>query len=83
VAGRPVELTPTEFYLLAVRARHPGRVFSRMDLPHSPIPGVWDWGRWDLLERVQGYAYEGYERTTVRPLVTCGGKETRKRASAE
>jgi DNA-binding response OmpR family regulator len=47
VAGRPVELTPTEFDLLAVLARHPGRVFSRME----------------LLERVQGYAYEGYERT--------------------
>ena len=47
MAGRPVELTPTEFDLLAVLARHPGRVFSRME----------------LLERVQGYAYEGYERT--------------------
>ncbi|UCC63981.1 MAG: response regulator transcription factor [Anaerolineae bacterium] len=47
VAGRAVELTPTEFDLLTVLARHPGRVFSRME----------------LLERVQGYAYEGYERT--------------------
>jgi DNA-binding response OmpR family regulator len=47
VAGRPADLTPTEFDLLAVLARHPGRVFSRME----------------LLERVQGYAYEGYERT--------------------
>jgi len=47
VAGRPVELTATEFDLLTVLARHPGRVFSRLD----------------LLERVQGYAYEGYERT--------------------
>jgi DNA-binding response OmpR family regulator len=47
VVGRPMELTPTEFDLLTVLARHPGRVFSRME----------------LLERVQGYAYEGYERT--------------------
>ena len=47
VAGQPVELTPTEFDLLTVLARHPGRVFSRLE----------------LLERVQGYAYEGYERT--------------------
>ncbi|HSJ55766.1 MAG TPA: response regulator transcription factor [Anaerolineae bacterium] len=46
-AGRQVELTPTEFDLLAVLARHPGRVFTRLE----------------LLERVQGYAYEGYERT--------------------
>ena len=47
VAGQPVELTPTEFDLLTVLARRPGRVFSRLE----------------LLERVQGYAYEGYERT--------------------
>ena len=47
VEGREVELTPTEFDLLAVLARHPGRVFSRLE----------------LLDRVQGYAFEGYERT--------------------
>ena len=47
VAGRPVELTPTEFDLLVVLARNPGRVFTRLE----------------LLDRVQGYAFEGYERT--------------------
>ena len=47
VDGEPVELTPTEFDLLAVLARHPGRVFSRLE----------------LLDRVQGHAFEGYERT--------------------
>jgi DNA-binding response OmpR family regulator len=47
VAGRAVELTPTEFELLLVLARHPGRVFTRLE----------------LLDRVQGYAFEGYERT--------------------
>jgi DNA-binding response OmpR family regulator len=47
VGGQSVELTPTEFDLLAVMARHPGRVFTRLD----------------LLDRVQGYAFEGYERT--------------------
>jgi DNA-binding response OmpR family regulator len=47
VAGRAVELTPTEFDLLVVLARHPGRVFTRLE----------------LLDRVQGYAFEGYERT--------------------
>jgi DNA-binding response OmpR family regulator len=40
-------LTTTEFDLLLVLARNPGRVFSRME----------------LLDRVQGVAYEGYERT--------------------
>ena len=42
-----MELTATEFDLLVVLARHPGRVFTRME----------------LLDRVQGYAFEGYERT--------------------
>lgn len=45
--GEAVELTPTEFDLLAVLARYPGRVFTRLE----------------LLDRVQGYAFEGYERT--------------------
>jgi two-component system alkaline phosphatase synthesis response regulator PhoP len=47
VAGQPLDLTPTEFDLLAVLMQNPGRVFTRLE----------------LLERVQGYAYEGYERT--------------------
>ena len=47
VGERTVELTPTEFDLLVVLARHPGRVFTRLE----------------LLDRVQGYAFEGYERT--------------------
>jgi two-component system alkaline phosphatase synthesis response regulator PhoP len=42
-----LSLTTTEFDLLLVLARHPGRVFSRME----------------LLDRVQGVAYEGYDRT--------------------
>jgi two-component system alkaline phosphatase synthesis response regulator PhoP len=47
IAGRPIELTPTEFGLLSAFALQPGRVFTRMQ----------------LLEAVQGQAYEGYERT--------------------
>lgn len=46
-AGEPVELTPTEFNLLATLASQPGRAFSRLQ----------------LLESAQGAAYEGYERT--------------------
>ncbi len=45
--GDAVELTPTEFELLAAMARQPRRVFSRLQ----------------LLELAQGDAYEGYERT--------------------
>ena len=41
------DLTPNEFNLLRVMAENPGRVFSRMQ----------------LLDKVQGDAYEGYERT--------------------
>jgi two-component system, OmpR family, alkaline phosphatase synthesis response regulator PhoP len=46
VAGRRVDLTPTEFELLAVMARQPGRVFSRAQ----------------LLDAVHGVAVESYER---------------------
>ena len=44
---QPVELTPVEFDLLRVMAESPGRVYSRMQ----------------LLDKVQGDAYEGYDRT--------------------
>jgi DNA-binding response OmpR family regulator len=46
-AGQVIDLTPMEFDLLIVLMRHPGRAFSRLE----------------LLERTQGYAYDGYERT--------------------
>ncbi len=45
--GRPLDLTRTEFDLLAVLLQNPGRAFTRLE----------------LLDRVQGAAYEGYERT--------------------
>lgn len=47
LAGRPVELTATEFDLLLHFARHPGRVFSRTQ----------------LLDQVWGYSHSGYEHT--------------------
>ena len=47
VEGANVHLTPTEFKLLAVLARNPGRVFSRLQLMEAAI----------------GDYYEGYERT--------------------
>jgi DNA-binding response OmpR family regulator len=47
VNGKPVDLTPREFDLLYFFARHPGKVFSRMD----------------LLNQVWGYQHDGYEHT--------------------
>ncbi len=47
VGERHVDLTPSEFDLLATLMAVPGRVFSRLE----------------LLERLQGDAFEGYERT--------------------
>ncbi len=47
VAGKPIELTPREFDLLYFFARHPGKVFSRLD----------------LLNQVWGYQHDGYEHT--------------------
>jgi len=45
--GEPVALTRSEFDLLVALAAVPGRVFSRFE----------------LVARVHGYDYEGYERT--------------------
>ena len=45
--GQEWELTPREFGLLETLMSNPGRAFSRME----------------LLERTQGFAYDGYERT--------------------
>ena len=47
VSGQPIDLTPSEFDLLVTMMSTPGRVFSRLE----------------LLDRLQGTAYEGYERT--------------------
>ena len=47
VGERQIDLTSTEFDLLAVLMAAPGRSFTRLE----------------LLERLQGSAYEGYERT--------------------
>jgi DNA-binding response OmpR family regulator len=47
VRGDPVELTPSEWGLLAALAHTPGRVYSR----------------YELINRVRGYEFEGYERT--------------------
>src|SRR5262249_51474001 len=46
VGGRPVDLTATEFQLLALLARSPGRVFTRAQ----------------LLDALHGVALEAYER---------------------
>ncbi|MDI3280022.1 MAG: response regulator transcription factor [Bacillota bacterium] len=47
LGGREVNLTPTEFKLLTVLSRYPGRVLTRSQ----------------LTQQVQGYDYEGYDRT--------------------
>ena len=47
IGGKAVELTAREFDLLLHFARHPGRVYSRIQ----------------LLDQVWGYGHEGYEHT--------------------
>ncbi len=56
--GRRVELTPTEFRLLEILASHPNQVFTRMQ----------------LIDRVQGHAFEGYERTVDAHIKNLRGK---------
>ncbi len=45
-ADLPLDLTPSEFDILAAMMRHPGQAFTRLQ----------------LVEAAQGVAYEGYER---------------------
>jgi len=45
--GEELDLTASEFKLLTTLSRYPGRVYSRME----------------LVEKVLGYDFEGYERT--------------------
>ena len=47
LGGQELDLTASEFKLLTTLARYPGRVYSRME----------------LVEKVLGYDFEGYERT--------------------
>lgn len=47
LAGRPLNLSTTEFKLLGVLVREPGRVFSRAE----------------LIEKAIGYDFEGFDRT--------------------
>jgi len=47
MSGQAVSLTPTEFRLLEVLVKEPGKAFKRLE----------------LLEQVCGYEYEGLERT--------------------
>jgi len=67
VAGKPANLTPTEFRLLEALVREPGRAFSRSE----------------LLDRAFGYDYEGVERTVdvhimnLRRKIEPGGGEWR------
>jgi two-component system OmpR family response regulator len=56
--GEAVELTAREFDLLFFFARHPGQVFSRMD----------------LLTQVWGYSHEGYEHTVNTHINRLRGK---------
>jgi two-component system alkaline phosphatase synthesis response regulator PhoP len=46
-SGQPVALSRTEFNLLSVLAQHPGQTFTRAQ----------------LLDRLHGVAYEGYDRS--------------------
>ncbi|UCC89066.1 MAG: response regulator transcription factor [Anaerolineales bacterium] len=64
VSGRRIDLTTAQLDLLAVLAQHPGQVFTRMQ----------------LLDAVQGEAFEGYQRTVdahIKNLRRALGDEAR------
>ena len=47
LGGRALDLTPTEFKLLGILAKEPGRVFSRAE----------------IIDKALGYDFEGFDRT--------------------
>jgi two-component system, OmpR family, response regulator len=61
-AGTPVDLSPTEFRLLAYLMRHQGTVVSRTQLLH----GVWGWGYTGQAQVVETYV--SYLRRKLGPL---------------
>ena len=58
VADAFIDLTPSEFDILAALMSYPGRVYSRLD----------------LLDIIQGVRYEGYERTIDTHIKNLRGK---------
>ncbi len=45
--GRPIEFTPIEFKIFELLCQNPGQVYSRLQ----------------IIEKVQGYEFDGYDRT--------------------
>ncbi len=62
IDGKPIDLTPSEFGLLNVLTEFPERVFTRSE----------------LMDKVQGYNFEGYDRTIDSHV-----KNLRKKIAAE
>jgi len=58
IDGEIIELTPTEFYILATLMTSPGRVYARLD----------------LIDESQGAVYEGYERSIDTHIRRLRGK---------
>ena len=67
VRGEPVDLTPTEWGLLIALSTVPGRVYSRSE----------------LINRVRGYEFDGYERTVDSHIKNLRQKIERAPASPE
>lgn len=61
VVGKALSLTPSEFGLLAVLMASPDRVFSRSE----------------LLDKVLGYQFDGYDRTLTAISKICARKSPR------
>ncbi len=70
VNGKGLDITPTEFKLLGILAKEPGRVFSRAQ----------------LIEKAMGYDFEGFDRTidvhifNLRRKLACNGSSVKIKA---
>jgi len=63
VDGKPVELTPREFDLLHFFARHPGKVFSRLDLLNQ----VWGYNNYPSTRTVDNHIFLLRQKLEMNP----------------
>ena len=67
IDGKAVSLTPTEFRILTLLIREPGRTFTRNQ----------------IIDRVFGYDFDGFDRTVDAHVANLRRKLGAKRGSAE
>ena len=70
-SGSPVELTPMEFDILCLLARHPGRVFSSRQIYETVMPDTAD-GSWTGIGNMIYKLRRKIGAETIKTVRVCG-----------